>query len=597
MPAQLIPLITFAAILLTAFGFYSVISDAFLKDRDRFSQRIDERFRLRQRERAKKSILFKDLNQLAGEASNDPTEKQTIRQRFENMIDQSGVDVTPGRLLATAAITGALSGVIFGVFYGPILGLIAALIAFPLPIGRVHLKRRARLEKLRTQLPDAFDLMARVIRAGQTMNQAMLAVVDEFPHPISVEFNLCYEQQNLGLPPDEAYQDLARRTDLVEVKIFVMASMVQRQTGGNLAELMEKLSVMLRDRFRIQGVVKSLTAEGRMQALLLMALPPVMFFMMFALNPAYMRQSLLISLLTAFGVGGAVCLLMLLVPNRLAKLDDRLKRIGDKGGPPPPPTVDRSAVTRLARQALPKVGNALVPEDEEQRTRLQTKLYHAGFYGQQTMKVFLGVKMLIMMIPLLVGVIAGAAGLVPLMKGILGGVYIGGLGLILPGYWLSTKKKKRQIRFRRALPDALDILVICIEGGLTLAAALKRVSAGLRTVHPELSREMDIVQREIQLGRSPGEAIRNLGDRSDLEEIRSLASVVIQAERFGAGLSKSLRVHAEMLRLKRQQRAEEMAQKAATKILLPTLFFIFPAIFVVILGPAVVQISKTMLNK
>ena len=110
---------------------------------------------------------------------------------------------------------------------------------------------------------------------------------------------------------------------------------------------------------------------------------------------------------------------------------------------------------------------------------------------------------------------------------------------------------------------------------------------------PELAAELNIVQREIQLGRSPGEALRQLGDRTDLEEIRSLASVIIQSERFGASLVKSLRVHAETLRLKRQQHAEEMAQKAATKILFPTLLFIFPAIFVVILGPAAFHIMET----
>jgi tight adherence protein C len=310
-----------------------------------------------------------------------------------------------------------------------------------------------------------------------------------------------------------------------------------------------------------------------------------------------MSQSLTMPMLTALGVGGLVSLLMLLVPNRLKRLDDRLKRINDKGGTAPTPNVDRATVTRLARQALPKVGNALVPEDEEQRSRLQSRLYHAGLYGRQAMKLYLGVKMILMVAPTIFGVIAGLTGTVPMLKAVLAGVYAGSMGLIGPGYWLGMKKKARQIRFRRALPDALDILVICIEGGLTLAAALKRVAVGLRTVHPELSVEVDIVQREIQLGRSPGEAIRNMGVRSDLEEIRSLASVVIQAERFGAGLAKSLRIHAEMLRLKRQQRAEEMAQKAATKILLPTLFFIFPAIFVVVLGPAVVQIMQTLLNK
>jgi tight adherence protein C len=301
-----------------------------------------------------------------------------------------------------------------------------------------------------------------------------------------------------------------------------------------------------------------------------------------------------VTLLIAAGVGGVVSLMLLLVPNPLARLEHRLKHMNDKAAPTP--GVDRATVTRLAREALPKVGTALVPESEEQRTRLQTKLYHAGYYGRQSMSVFLGVKLLLMVMPAIIGALLGLAGVFPLMKGFLGGVYLGVIGLVGPGWWLSSKKKGRQVRFRRALPDALDIIVICIEGGLTLAGAIKRVCGGLRSVHPELAAELDVVQREVQLGRTTGEAMRNMGERTDLEEIRSLASVIIQAERFGAGLAKSLRVHGETLRLKRQQRAEEMAQKAATKILAPTLLFIFPAVFVVVLGPAVIQISKTLLK-
>jgi tight adherence protein C len=120
------------------------------------------------------------------------------------------------------------------------------------------------------------------------------------------------------------------------------------------------------------------------------------------------------------------------------------------------------------------------------------------------------------------------------------------------------------------------------------------VGAELRTAHPVLALELNIVQREIQMGSSPGEALQKMGVRTDLEEIRSLASVVTQAERFGASLVKSLRVHAETLRLKRQQHAEELAQKASVKILFPTLLLIFPAIFVVILGPAAFQIMEQM---
>jgi tight adherence protein B len=285
-------MMTFTAILLAAFAFYSVISDVYLKDRSRITQRVDDEFRLRQRQRAEKSMLFKDLSQFAADIAAESQEKLTLKQRFLDMIDQSGLEITATRILMSSAAMGAVAGLFMGVLQGPILGVIAAVLAFPLPILRVQMLRNKRLSKMRNQLPDAFDLMGRVIRSGQTMNQAMLAVVDEFEAPIAVEFNLCYEQQNLGLPIDEAYQDLARRTNLIEVKIFVMASMVQRQTGGNLAELLEKLSVILRDRFRIQGVVQSLTAEGRMQALVLMALPPALFFIMFAMNPAYMRNLL-----------------------------------------------------------------------------------------------------------------------------------------------------------------------------------------------------------------------------------------------------------------------------------------------------------------
>jgi tight adherence protein C len=122
------------------------------------------------------------------------------------------------------------------------------------------------------------------------------------------------------------------------------------------------------------------------------------------------------------------------------------------------------------------------------------------------------------------------------------------------------------------------------------------VAGELKNTHPLLASELNIVQREIQLGQSSGESLAHLGERSDLEEIRSLAAVITQADRFGASLVKSLRVHADTLRLKRQQRAEEMAQKAGTKILFPTLLFIFPAIFVVILGPAAIQIMD-MLGK
>jgi tight adherence protein B len=166
-------------------------------------------------------------------------------------------------------------------------GLVVGFIARAVPLLYVQFKRHQRLEALRAQLSDVFDLISRVLQAGQTMSQAMQSVAQEFKPPVSLEFGLCFEQQNLGLAPEFAVKDLARRTGLLEIKIFVLAVMVHRQTGGNLTELLDKLALIVRDRFRIRGMISSLTAEGRMQGLILLVLPPLMFVLLLFVNHDY----------------------------------------------------------------------------------------------------------------------------------------------------------------------------------------------------------------------------------------------------------------------------------------------------------------------
>jgi tight adherence protein C len=300
----------------------------------------------------------------------------------------------------------------------------------------------------------------------------------------------------------------------------------------------------------------------------------------------------IMALVVFLAASSAVLLVFTLAGAGKARLDARLDEL--TGGASP--LADQSTMAQFAMTTLPKMGTALVPTDDEERTLLKTRLIHAGLYSRQAMAVFLGVKLLLMVAPALIGLSAGAVGLVPLQPAVLSGGCLGILGMIGPSFWLDRKKSQRQSTFRRALPDALDVMIICLEGGLSLPGSIKRIATELRTAHPSLSMELNIVQREIQLGRSAGDSLHQMGLRTDLEEVRSLASVITQAEKFGASLVKSLRVHADTLRLKRQQRAEEQAQKAAIKILFPTLLFIFPAIFVVILGPAVFQIMEVMTN-
>lgn len=319
-----------------------------------------------------------------------------------------------------------------------------------------------------------------------------------------------------------------------------------------------------------------------------------------------MTTEALISLIVFLMASSGVLLIYTLVGAQRTRLDVRLEELEEQsslGSTGYPVSASASGSTgnparRPARanpfteMTLPRLGTALMPSDEGERTVLRSRLIHAGLYGPQTLANFLGAKLLLIVVPVLAGLALALSGLIPTEYAVLGGGCFGIAGMIGPGFWLDRRKSKRQTSLRRALPDALDLMVICLEGGLSLPASLRRVGAELRTAHVLLALELNIVQREIQLGSSPGESLQKLGVRTDLEEIRSMASVITQAERFGASLVKSLRVHAETLRTKRQQHAEEMAAKAAVKVLFPTLLFIFPAIFVVILGPAAFQIME-----
>jgi tight adherence protein C len=221
---------------------------------------------------------------------------------------------------------------------------------------------------------------------------------------------------------------------------------------------------------------------------------------------------------------------------------------------------------------------------------LTERIVQAGLYKKGSIAVFTSIRVGLMILPIVMGVVIGQLGIVSPLLGLIYGVLAGVLGTIVPSFWLDYRKAQRQTQIRRALPDALDVIVTCVDAGLSLPAAISRVSKELRSTHPMLAVEMAICQREIQLGMSTGNALRRFSQRFDLEELRSLASVIQQAEKFGASITNALRVHADSLREKRFQRAEEMAQKAAVKIVFPTILCIFPALFIVLAGPAVTRI-------
>ena len=219
-------------------------------------------------------------------------------------------------------------------------------------------------------------------------------------------------------------------------------------------------------------------------------------------------------------------------------------------------------------------------------------LLNAGFRNHSTLRVYqfsrLGLAVVLGCLPLLLSmskaIAPGSAFL--LMASLLA------TGYMLPRVFLTVKARRRQHRLRLSLPDALDLLVVCVEAGMGLNQAIVRVSEELAGTHPEIADEFRIVNLEIRAGRTRPEALRAMGERTGVDDIISLAAMIIQTDRFGTSIARSLRVHSDSLRVERRQRAEEAAAKTTIKLIFPLLFCIFPSLFVTILGPAALHLLK-----
>ena len=302
---------TFLTVFLGICAANLVLTDLFLSERQDSLQRVEIARREHERKRVRKAahIDHEGLSQLVEEATREQQKPVGISQWMKELCEQSGLTITPKQIVSFSLMT-ALGGMlaVWLPFNSPKLGAITGVIGACLPLAFVMKARNNRLDKLRTQLPDALELMARILRAGQTVAQAMNSVSEEFAPPLGTEFGYCYDQQNLGLSPDIAFRELARRTGAMEIKIFVLAMMIHRQAGGNITELFDKLANIVRQRFRIRGEVRALTSEGRVQAMILLGLPVFMWCGLFMINRPYALELfdhtwLLTGTLCSMGIG------------------------------------------------------------------------------------------------------------------------------------------------------------------------------------------------------------------------------------------------------------------------------------------------------
>ena len=231
----------------------------------------------------------------------------------------------------------------------------------------------------------------------------------------------------------------------------------------------------------------------------------------------------------------------------------------------------------------------VLPKSQKEMSIVLQRLGRAGYRNESAIKVFYGCKVIVPLVLCALAFVSGAASLSEFF------VYTSclGLGFLAPDFWLGRMISNRQKRIERGLPDVLDLLVICIEAGLSLDQATSRTSDELKVAQPDLCDEFGILVLEQRAGRARAEAWKNLADRTDVDSLRNLVSVLVQSEQFGTSVAKTLRQHADSLRTQRMQKVEEMAAKTSVKLVFPLVFFIFPALFLVTLGPAVILMMES----
>ena len=264
------------------------------------------------------------------------------------------------------------------------------------------------------------------------------------------------------------------------------------------------------------------------------------------------------------------------------------RRLGEITGAPVKSALEELGYDKTVIEALKRIGD-VAPKSSSEMGKLQQALVTAGFRRNEALMIFFGIRLGCAL--LLFALIALPIFVKPNIGFALGAC---GLGYLLPSMVLKRLAKRRQHRIRLGLPDALDLLVVSVEAGLGLDQAIQRVADELGFAHPELCEELRLINLELRAGKNRVDALKNLGERTGVDDVISLVAMLIQTDKFGTSVAQSLRVHSETLRTKRRQRAEEAAAKTGVKMVFPLVFCIFPAIWVVTIGPAAIKFMQVL---
>ena len=300
---------------------------------------------------------------------------------------------------------------------------------------------------------------------------------------------------------------------------------------------------------------------------------------------------LIISISTFICIAGTVMAIYWLLFRPASATAVRLKELGDQNGATV--TLDDSPVVSFAERIAEPI-NRLVPTSATDAKKLEKQLMQAGFRSPHATAIYRSLQLVSMLVLPAAMVVLWMFMTRPLSTVFMAVLFAFAAGFILPRFILNRMIASRKLRITWGLADALDLMVITMEAGLGLNAAMLKVCEELKDVHPDISKEFELANLEIRVGRERSEALRNLAERTGVEDLNSLVGMLIQADRFGTSIARAVRVYSDSLRTKRRQRAEQAAQKAAFKLLLPLGALLFPTMFIIILGPALLNISDML---
>jgi tight adherence protein C len=306
------------------------------------------------------------------------------------------------------------------------------------------------------------------------------------------------------------------------------------------------------------------------------------------------NEQVIVLIFIFVAVAGAVVALMMLIFGGVSRLRERLQLVSGEVSEEP---VKDSVWRRRAISVAKPFARLATPDKDEEVSLLRARFLHAGLRQASAPIVYFAAKALLaLVLPMLFIAAERSFGWkVTQINWMMVVLVSAAVGYYLPTIVLNQMTRIRQREIFESFPDALDLMIVCVEAGLALDMAVNRAGTEIRLRSPELADELDLVSLDLRIGSTRERALKNFAMRTGLDEVSTFVAMLIQADRFGTSLAESLRVHADGLRTRRQQRAEEAAAKIALKLLFPLIFFIFPSLMLVLLGPAFIQIYRVLL--